>query len=270
MTGPLFEIAHQILEAQAVLIDWDGCLARSDSLLPGAREFLLRTAHKAHVLSNNSTDLPETFSAQLASAGISLPPDRISLAGHQALCQVAVRWIGRRVHLVGSAQMRRYAQGLRIDLVEDDADVVVLLRDPEFNYAKLSRAANVLRRCRHLVLSNPDLTHPANDDAIVPETGALLAALSACIDESVDIEAIGKPEPFLFEVALKRAGVTPDAALMIGDNPATDGAGAARCGIPFIYVGHAAGLSLESLAPAVEALSEQSQNRFEDRTSNVC
>ena len=34
-----------------------------------------------------------------------------------------------------------------------------------------------------------------------------------------------------------RLGVTPEEAVMIGDNPTTDGAGAAAMGIPFILVG---------------------------------
>jgi ribonucleotide monophosphatase NagD (HAD superfamily) len=179
------------------------------------------------------------------------------LAGHQTLCQVAVRWMGRNVYLIASPAMRLYAAGLRLVLTESDADVVVLLRDTDFSYSKLALAANLLRRCKRLVLSNPDLTHPADHDAVVPETGALLAALSACLDETVTIDAIGKPEPLLFQTALTRAGVMPQNAVMIGDNPSTDGAGAKALGIPFVLVRPGTEISLEALWPMLPQAPSQ-------------
>ena len=42
---------------------------------------------------------------------------------------------------------------------------------------------------------------------------------------------MGKPEPFLYQLALDRAGVLPDQAIMIGDRLETDILGAQRLGI---------------------------------------
>ncbi|MEM6356978.1 MAG: HAD hydrolase-like protein [Pseudomonadota bacterium] len=46
----------------------------------------------------------------------------------------------------------------------------------------------------------------------------------------------GGPEATPSEEALRRAGVTAGEALLVGDIPATDGAGAARAGLEFALV----------------------------------
>jgi HAD superfamily hydrolase (TIGR01509 family) len=64
----------------------------------------------------------------------------------------------------------------------------------------------------------------------------LLAIFRACIPD-LEPRVIGKPEPLMFEAALRRFGSTPERAVMIGDNPLTDGAGANRIGMASILVG---------------------------------
>jgi putative hydrolase of the HAD superfamily len=64
----------------------------------------------------------------------------------------------------------------------------------------------------------------------------LKAELAGLLDEvdafvvSGDVGA-GKPDPRVFQAALERAGAGPDDALMVGDNPIRDVAGAQRLGI---------------------------------------
>jgi ribonucleotide monophosphatase NagD (HAD superfamily) len=47
---------------------------------------------------------------------------------------------------------------------------------------------------------------------------------------------IGKPERAMFAAILESTGVRPDEALMVGDNPDSDIAGAHRAGIPSLLV----------------------------------
>ena len=91
----------------------------------------------------------------------------------------------------------------------------------------------LLARGLPLIVANPDLTHPGEDGPVI-ETGALLALLEACVPGARSCVA-GKPSAHLFRVAL--GPVAPEAAVMIGDNPDTDIAGARRLGMPSIHVG---------------------------------
>ena len=150
--------------------------------------------------------------------------------------------------VLGDNRMKAHGRNHGLNIVAEDADLVVLLRDRRFTYAKLERAANALRAGARLIVANPDLTHPGPNGQVAPETGALLAALSACVgDAEVEMEIVGKPSPRLFERACRVLEVEPARAVMIGDNPATDGAGAEAFGLPWLMVGAAAPLGFEDL-----------------------
>ena len=75
----------------------------------------------------------------------------------------------------------------------------------------------------------------------------LLAALG--LERSFDfflcsaIERLEKPEPAIFQLALRRAGVEPGAALHAGDHPDRDARGALAVGIAAVLVDHQGQLS---------------------------
>ncbi|MHA6770134.1 HAD-IIA family hydrolase [Sphingobium ummariense] len=236
--------------AKGLLLDWDGCVAIDNRVMPGAISLIARHAERVAIISNNSTHLPEDFAAILAQHGLAVPQDRIFMAGAEAIRHVAEQGY-QRVMLLSASRMRRFACGAGVPLVRDDPDVVVLMRDARFTYAKLQRAINALRDGAALVVANADRTHPGAGDRLVPETGALLAALLACVREAeAGMVVIGKPGPLLFERACARLAIRPEEAVMIGDNPDTDGEGALAFGIRPILIGGASPLRFEHLIEA--------------------
>ena len=82
--------------------------------------------------------------------------------------------------LLASPALRAAARRHKLELVETGAELVVLCRDRNFNYAKLAAAANAVRGGAKLIVANPDLTHPGRSGTVVPETGSLLRAVLAC------------------------------------------------------------------------------------------
>ncbi|MCC7274705.1 MAG: GNAT family N-acetyltransferase [Alphaproteobacteria bacterium] len=227
--------AAAFARARAVLIDVDGVLVAGGVAIPGAAEFLAALGARAFIVSNNSTDTPAAMTAKFARQGLVVAPERLSLAGAVMVDTLAAEAPGQRVCLVAAESLAAYARAAGLDL-RDDAPTVALARDTGLTYARLHHAARLVHGGARLVVANPDLTHPDVDGGPVPETGALLAALLACAPAARP-EIVGKPEARLFAAAMARAGVGPEAALMIGDNPATDGAGARALGIETILVG---------------------------------
>jgi len=130
-----------------------------------------------------------------------------------------------------------------------DADLVALARDTAFTYDKLQRGVALLADGAEFVVSNPDLTHPGRRRVPVPETGSLLKMFLACMP-AVSPKIFGKPNAIMFETALARFGSSAGSAIMIGDNPMTDGLGAERAGICSILVGP--GNPYESIAVLVK------------------
>jgi HAD superfamily hydrolase (TIGR01450 family) len=232
----LREAAAAVRAARAVFLDWDGTLMHGARPVPGASELMQAVADRAWILSNNSTDLPEDFRLLARELGVELPPDRFILAGCVTLAEARARWGDRPVHLIASSRMRAHAQALGLRLGTRGVAALVVMRDTAFSYAKLSRAANAGGALEGILVSNPDRVHPGSPTTVTPETGALLAAVRACLPSPPATVVVGKPEPSLFRAALAAAQVRPDQAVMIGDNPETDIAGARACGIPAVLL----------------------------------
>jgi 4-nitrophenyl phosphatase len=233
--------------AKGILLDWDGCIAVDNRVLPFARKLIALHKDRVAIVSNNSTHLPSDLADILARQGVPVSPARIFLAGVEAVRHVA-RSDAARVMLFSSPDIARYAREQGLTPVRDNPEVVMLMRDARFTYAKLERAANALRKGARLVVANADLTHPGPGGRVVPETGALLAALTACTGHmEAPVQMIGKPGPTLFERACAELDIAAHEAVMIGDNPATDGDGARKAGIAPILVGERSPLQLEHL-----------------------
>lgn len=222
-------------ERAAVLADLDGCLIAGDRVLPQVPELFDRCGARLWIVSNNSTDTAVGLSRRLAALGLDMPAARITLAGEETLRALAQDSPGARIALFAAPPLHDLAR--RLGLVPDmeRAETVVLARDTGLTFAGLERMAALVHRGAGLRLTNPDPSHPGPDGAPVPETGAILAALSA-VTVPGRLSCLGKPAPDLIRKTLARAGVLPAAAVYIGDTPATDGRAAAAAGVEFVQI----------------------------------
>lgn len=217
------------------LIDLDGTLLCGGRAMPGAHAFLEACAGRFVVVSNDAEHTPAELASNLRRIGFDVPADRIVLAGTVGLDEMAVRRPGARVLALASDSLLRHARERGLTPVRTRPDIVFLGRDRRFSHARLALAANAVRAGAELVVANPDLVHPGPGGTIVPETGALLAALLACTGP-VNYRLVGKPEPALFAAGLALLGLPKRAVAMLGDNPRTDGEGARRFGLRYVEI----------------------------------
>lgn len=230
------ESVSRIKSAAGFIVDWDGCCAIDNELVPEAAEFLKAVEARLVVLSNNSTNTVDDIHSILRNAGIALPADRILLAGVWSI-RYAVSRGWKRAMIIGSPAMKAYAKRCGLDVVREEAQVVIVMRDTRLTYAALERAANCLAGGASMILANPDGSHRGANARIRPETGAIFAALDAAVDLSATpIETIGKPSSMLFNEACRILGTSPARTIMLGDNPATDIEGAHQAGMPALLV----------------------------------
>ncbi len=222
-------------DVRGCLVDLDGTLVRSGRALPGAQAFLEGLEGRFVIVSNDAEHTPLELSRGLKRMGFQVAPRRIVLAGTAALDDIARLRPRARILMLASKSLMIHARDQGLVPVQARPDIVFIGRDRHFSYERLTAAANAVRDGAELVAANPDLVHPGEDGAVVPETGALLAALIACTGP-IPHRVVGKPGPALFEAGLKLLGLPKRAVLMVGDNPATDGAGARRFGLRYAGV----------------------------------
>ncbi len=222
-------------DARAFLVDLDGTLIHGRTLLPGALDLLHWVRNRFAVVSNDAEHTPRQMALMLQRLGVDVPESRIVLAGATTIDLLASEQPRARVLLLASAALQRYAVRAGLRLADETPDVVVIARDRRFSFARLAKAANAVRGGAALVATNPDRSHPGPGGTVVPETGALLSAVLSCVGP-VPHRVIGKPEPALFLAGLARLGADAANAVVIGDNPETDGLGAKRLGICYLHV----------------------------------
>ncbi|WP_375571412.1 HAD family hydrolase [Seohaeicola saemankumensis] len=219
----------------AILADLDGCLISGSRVLPFVPELFASCGSRLWIVSNNSTDTAQGLAARLSGMGLPITAERCLLAGEETLQTLARERPGARVALFASLPLHRLAVSLGLVPDQLQPDLVVLARDPSFDFDSLTALIALAHRGLEVWLTNPDPTHPGPDGTPVPETGAIWAALAAAVP-SVRTRCLGKPAPDLAERALMRARASPGLAVFIGDTPDTDGAAAKAAGVPFVLM----------------------------------
>jgi phosphoglycolate/pyridoxal phosphate phosphatase family enzyme len=123
---------------------------------------------------------------------------------------------------VDPGAMRRYLTSVRLPPA---ADTVVVGLDLHVTYAKIAEAQRCVLAGARFVCSNRDRAYPV-EGRLLPGAGTIVAAIEVATGRSA--LCIGKPEPFLFEEVLRRAGERD--AVVIGDSTDYDMVAAHRVG----------------------------------------
>jgi 4-nitrophenyl phosphatase len=220
-----------------LIIDMDGVLYRGDEPIPGTRAFVdfLRAQEIGFVMAtNNATRTPQQFVAKLAGMGVTVHAEEIltsSLATAGYLASVATP--GTRVFVVGQDGLRAALRDAGFDLVEDEAEYVVVGMDFAVCYERLAQATLLIRAGARFVGTNPDRTFPS-ERGIMPGAGSLLAFMEAATDVTPTV--IGKPETAMIDQALARMGARADTTAMLGDRLETDILAGRRAGLLTLLV----------------------------------
>jgi HAD superfamily hydrolase (TIGR01450 family) len=233
MGGP--EMAPHLGEVAGFVFDLDGCVWQGERLNPGAAETLAALhAHGRGVayLTNNSRATGADISAKLRRLGVT--PSEHALTPLEILGGViAERYGPSRVLVIGSAELAavvRAAGHTLVDVKEwRNAGVVAVGNDFDLTYERLTAASRAAAAGAPLITPNIDPRLPLEDGDFLPGCGAIVAAVAAAA--GVTPVVVGKPEPPLFRIALRRLGVAPPRAAMVGDSVTSDVAGARAVGM---------------------------------------
>lgn len=228
-------LSTRLAGCAAILADLDGCLISGATVLATVPELFEQYGNLLWIVSNNSTDTATSLSNRLAGMGLSIAPQRIFLAGEQTLHRIARDRPGARIALYAAAPLQDLARALGLHPDRLTPEMAVLARDPAFAFCDLRELVAHLHHGLPLWLTNTDFSHPGPDGTPEPETGALFAALTAAVP-GIKVRQLGKPDPFLLDLALNAAGVRADQAIFLGDTAATDGAAAGASGMPFVLI----------------------------------
>lgn len=230
-----------------LLVDLDGVVYRGAEPVPGVAAVLADRAARGDdvvYVTNNSMHYRADYVTRLTAMGAPVDLDRIvSSARATARYLVERHPEVRRVLALGAGGLERELRDVGLDVVTaahaatrvaqeglDGAvaaghpEAVVVGLDPQLTYLRLAVAADAIRAGARFIATNRDPIYPT-ERGVRPGAGSIVAAVEATT--GVTPVSIGKPEPWLLELAAHAVGAEARDAIMVGDGIRTD-LGAAR------------------------------------------
>ncbi len=234
-----------------LIIDMDGVLWHGSSPLPGVQAFfaLLRERKLPFVLATNNASLTQQqYIDKLSVMGVEVVAEEVltSSMATATYLRENLPENKRRVFVIGEKGLTQPLQEngfVLTDLYEVDqpakqihgvgADIVVSGLDRSLSWDKLATATLNIRAGALFYATNSDTTLPTELGEVIGN-GGTLAALEAAT--GVKPISIGKPEPILYQQALKILGTNEANTVAIGDRLNTDILGAVNAGMRSIMV----------------------------------
>jgi 4-nitrophenyl phosphatase len=218
----------------ALVIDMDGVLWRGSRPLEGLIPFfdLLQRNDVPYILAtNNASQSPDSYAQRLDRLGVQVDPGQILSSGLAASLLLPEHCPKPGpIYAIGSSELRAMLKDQGYDLTNHgpEAKAVVVGFDRELTWHKLAEAALALNAGAFFMGTNPDVSFPS-ERGLVPGNGAQLAALTAAT--GIDPLIVGKPEPTIYELAMKQLETRGDETLAVGDRLETDILGGERAGL---------------------------------------
>lgn len=226
-----------ITQIRALILDMDGVLVCSGQPIGDLAAIfgeIYRRGYQVVLGTNNSTRSAAQFAEYLCSLGAPLAPWQVVNSSEAVAYYLKQNFpSGGPVFVIGESGLLEplVEQGFYQDASEPLAVVVGL--DRNLTYEKLTRANLLIRKGTPFIGTNPDLTMPTPEGQ-APGAGSIIGLLR--LASGVEPVLIGKPEPWIYKVALERLQIPLAQALVVGDRLETDIAGAQKLGCPSALV----------------------------------
>ncbi len=233
---------------KALIIDMDGVLWHGNRPFPGLTDFFqtLRNQRLNFILATNNASLTtEQYIQKLSSMGVQVHPQEILTSGIATANFLADTYPPNNTSIfaIGESGLLDPLKERGFTLTETDQirastdksgpDIVVSGLDRSLTWQKLSTATLNIRAGAHFFGTNGDTSLPTEKGPTIGN-GAILAALEAASGIAPTI--IGKPQPIMYQQAMKQLGISPEYTLAIGDRLDTDILGAVNAGVKSLLV----------------------------------
>jgi len=226
---------------KAFLFDLDGCLRYGREPAPGALpvlQTLRRRGKSILVLTNTSAKGAEGLAVELQGIGLDLAPTEIQTTFDVAGEYIRYRFGPAKVLCIGTSALHQRLQREGHEVLPlsrcREAKAVVIGRDQTFNLDCLVAASKAIDAGAAFIALNMDVRMPVEGGDYTAGVGPLVAAISTLAYK--EPEVLGKPSAAFFARALRRLGVAPHEAVMIGDNVETDIKGGKAAGLFSILI----------------------------------
>ena len=216
------EIIEKIRNKKAFISDMDGVIYHGNRLLPGVPEFvewLKRENKKFLFLTNSSEKTPKELQDKLHRLGIDVGPDVFYTSALATANFLASQKPKGTAYIIGEAGLINAMYNAGYTMNNVNPDYVVIGDSRSYNFEKIEQSINLVLKGAKLIGTNSDVSGPV-ENGIVPSTRALMAPVELATGRSAYY--VGKPNPLMMRIALRKLGISREDTIIIGDRMDTD------------------------------------------------
>lgn len=228
----------KLRNCELFVFDMDGTLYLGDNVYDGAIELLEALpglGRKYIYLTNNSSRAGTDYIPRLTGLGFPCLPENVFSSGMATGLYLQEHYPDARVYLVGTPAFRNELLSYNVNLVEEDANLVVVGFDTTLVYEKLDKAVHFLRKNNAtFIAANPDWVCPMPNDEVLPDCGSICALITA--SSGKEPMYIGKPNRNMVDIISSMTGIPNEKICCVGDRLYTDIAVAQNAGAVSLLV----------------------------------
>ncbi|MBQ8303648.1 MAG: HAD-IIA family hydrolase [Clostridia bacterium] len=225
-------------KSKLFLLDMDGTIYLDNDLFEGVTDFLahIKTLGGKYLfLTNNSSKSVTKYIEKLKNLGIAATEDDFLTSTDATIVYLKPKNY-KKIYAFGTVSFKEQLKSAKLpitDNLEDDIDCLLLGFDTELTFKKLEDACILLNRGVDFVATNPDLVCPTWYGS-VPDCGSVSEMLFNATKRRPKF--IGKPQPEMALLAMKKTGFTREQTALIGDRLYTDIACGVNADITSVFV----------------------------------
>lgn len=204
------------------LLDMDGVLIKSNSIIPGADKFintLTKNNLEYLVFTNNPLYTPRDLAHRLNTLGLPIPEKRIFTSAMATAAFLHSQNLNGKAFVIGESGLTNAIHDIGYIITDINPDYVVLGETNYYNIEEITKAIRLISNGALFIATNPDNTG-MQTEGIIPACGALAALIQKATGQEPFF--VGKPNPLMMRYALNHLGLHSTNSIMIGDRMDTD------------------------------------------------
>ncbi len=213
---------EKIRNKSGFICDMDGVIYHGDKILDGVKEFVtwLKDENKKFVfLTNSSERTIKELQERLSRMGLDVGPEHFYTSALATAAFLQSQKPNGSAYIIGEAGLINALYDVGYTSNNIDPDYVVMGEARSYSYEMIERAVNLVINGAKLIGTNPDLSGPI-ENGIAPATKALISPIELATGKQAYF--VGKPNPLMMRIALKRIDVQREDSIIIGDRMDTD------------------------------------------------
>ena len=204
------------------ILDLDGTVYLGDKILEGSINFL-EELEKNNItfkfFTNNSSKNAQVYIKRIKKMGYNLSDDKMLISNYVIINYIKENMPEKKVFVLGTDYLKEDFKAANINVVTEDADVVVVGFDTSLVYENVSKACEFIRNGALFLGVNPDFNCPT-EDGFIPDCGSICSMITA--STGVVPEYFGKPTHHTLKYVLKDTGFHEEEIAFVGDRLYTD------------------------------------------------